>query len=51
MPEIQKDDSGGKQLPTHAKVVVIGGGVVGCSILFHLAKFGWKDVVDRKSVV
>ena len=29
----------------HAKVVVIGGGVVGCSILFHLAKFGWKDVV------
>ena len=34
-----------KKLPTHAKVVVIGGGVVGCSILFHLAKFGWKDVV------
>ena len=26
-------------------VVIIGGGVVGCSILFHLAKFGWKDVV------
>jgi len=34
-----------KTLPSHAKVVVIGGGVVGCSILFHLAKFGWKDVV------
>ena len=34
-----------KKLPSHAKVVVIGGGVVGCSILFHLAKFGWKDVV------
>ena len=34
-----------KPLPSHAKVVVIGGGVVGCSILFHLAKFGWKDVV------
>jgi len=34
-----------KSLPSHAKVVVIGGGVVGCSILFHLAKFGWKDVV------
>jgi dimethylglycine dehydrogenase len=30
---------------THAKVVIIGGGVVGCSILFHLAKFGWKDCV------
>ncbi|MBO9403369.1 FAD-dependent oxidoreductase [Shimia sp. R9_3] len=46
MPEIQKEEStGGKQLPSHAKVVVIGGGVVGCSILFHLAKFGWKDTV------
>ena len=32
-------------MQSHAKVVVIGGGVVGCSILFHLAKFGWKDVV------
>ena len=32
-------------MQTHAKVVIIGGGVVGCSILFHLAKFGWKDVV------
>ncbi len=34
-----------KKLPSHAKVAIIGGGVVGCSILFHLAKFGWKDVV------
>ena len=46
MPEIQKDqNTTDKSLPSHAKVVVIGGGVVGCSILFHLAKFGWKDVV------
>ncbi|WP_136441797.1 GcvT family protein [Pacificoceanicola onchidii] len=46
MPELQKDETTtGKPLPSHAKVVVIGGGVVGCSILFHLAKFGWKDVV------
>jgi len=30
---------------SHAKVVIIGGGVVGASILFHLAKFGWKDCV------
>ncbi|WP_370212678.1 FAD-dependent oxidoreductase [Roseovarius sp.] len=47
MPEILKEDTPqtGKQLPSHAKVVIIGGGVVGCSILFHLAKFGWKDVV------
>ena len=32
-------------MKSHAKVVVIGGGVVGASVLFHLAKFGWKDVV------
>jgi dimethylglycine dehydrogenase len=30
---------------SHARVVVIGGGVVGCSVLYHLAKMGWKDVV------
>ncbi len=30
---------------SHAKAVVIGGGVVGCSVLFHLAKAGWKDIV------
>lgn len=30
---------------THAKAVVIGGGVVGCSVLYHLAKAGWKDVI------
>ena len=46
MPQIMTDaPTTEKKLPTHAKVVVIGGGVVGCSILFHLAKFGWKDVV------
>jgi dimethylglycine dehydrogenase len=32
-------------LETHAKVVIIGGGVVGCSVLFHLSKFGWKDCI------
>ncbi len=45
MPEIVKEDSTDAKLPSHAKVVIIGGGVVGCSILFHLAKFGWKDTV------
>lgn len=30
---------------SHAQAVVIGGGVVGCSILYHLAKLGWSDVV------
>ena len=32
-------------LPTHARVVVIGGGVVGCSVAYHLAKLGWRDVL------
>ncbi|TNF63660.1 MAG: FAD-dependent oxidoreductase [Rhodobacteraceae bacterium] len=30
---------------SHAQAVVIGGGVIGCSILYHLAKLGWSDVV------
>ena len=30
---------------SHAQAVVIGGGLVGCSILYHLAKKGWTDVV------
>ena len=29
---------------THARAVVIGGGIVGCSVLYHLAKLGWTDV-------
>ena len=32
-------------MKSHAQVVVIGGGVVGCSVLFHLAKHGWTDVM------
>lgn len=32
-------------MKTHAQAVVIGGGLVGCSILYHLAKLGWKDVI------
>jgi len=32
-------------LPSTARVVVVGGGVVGCSVLFHLAKAGWSDVI------
>jgi 4-methylaminobutanoate oxidase (formaldehyde-forming) len=41
-----------KKLPTHAQVVVIGGGVVGCSVAYHLIKLGWKDVVllERKTL-
>ena len=32
-------------MKSHTQVVVIGGGVVGCSVLYHLTKLGWKDVV------
>ncbi len=33
------------ELPSHARVVIIGGGVGGCSIAYHLTKMGWKDIV------
>ncbi|MER8581049.1 FAD-dependent oxidoreductase [Mesorhizobium sp. M1423] len=32
-------------MKSHAKAVVIGGGVVGCSVLYHLAKAGWTDIM------
>src|SRR5712671_1612919 len=33
------------QLPTETSVVIVGGGVMGCSIAYHLTKLGWKDVL------
>lgn len=32
-------------LPQQARVVIVGGGVIGCSTAYHLAHMGWKDVV------
>ena len=39
-------------LPTRARAVIIGGGVVGCSVAYHLTKLGWSDVVllERKQL-
>jgi glycine/D-amino acid oxidase-like deaminating enzyme len=33
------------QVPAHARAVIIGGGVSGCSVAYHLAKAGWTDIV------
>ena len=39
-------------LPQAAKAVIIGGGVVGCSVAYHLAKLGWRDIIllERKQL-
>ncbi|PHQ70305.1 MAG: FAD-dependent oxidoreductase [Sneathiella sp.] len=41
-----------KELPKKAQVVIVGGGVIGCSIAYHLTKMGWQDVVllERKQL-
>ena len=40
------------QPPSRARVVIVGGGVIGCSVAYHLAKIGWSDVVllERKQL-
>ncbi|MFT7060133.1 MAG: 4-methylaminobutanoate oxidase (formaldehyde-forming) [Pseudorhodobacter sp.] len=39
-------------VPQHARVVIVGGGVIGCSVAYHLTKLGWNDVVllERKQL-
>src|SRR5437660_4640874 len=32
-------------LPKETKVLIVGGGIVGCSVAYHLARLGWKDVL------
>ena len=38
--------------PNKARVVIIGGGIIGCSVAYHLTKLGWQDVVllERKQL-
>ncbi len=40
------------EFPSAARVVIVGGGIVGCSIAYHLTKLGWPDVVllERKKL-
>jgi 4-methylaminobutanoate oxidase (formaldehyde-forming) len=40
------------KLPTHAQIVIIGGGIIGCSVAYHLTKLGRKDVLllERKKL-
>ena len=33
------------ELPTSARVVIIGGGISGCSVAYHLSALGWTDIV------
>jgi len=39
-------------MQSHTRVAVIGGGIVGCSILYHLTRLGWKDVtlIERRDL-
>jgi len=41
-----------KELPKKVRVIIVGGGVIGCSIAYHLTKIGWDDVVllERKQL-
>ena len=32
-------------IPEQAQVVIVGGGIIGCSVAYHLTKLGWTDVV------
>ena len=35
----------GVTMPRHARAVVVGAGIAGCSVAYHLTKLGWRDIV------
>jgi glycine cleavage system aminomethyltransferase T/glycine/D-amino acid oxidase-like deaminating enzyme len=41
----EKPPLNAESFPAQAQVVIIGGGVIGCSVAYHLTKLGWRDVV------
>ncbi|MDA8555635.1 FAD-binding oxidoreductase, partial [Luminiphilus sp.] len=45
MSHIDSQQSFAKPVPQHARVVIIGGGILGCSVAYHLGKLGWRDIV------
>ena len=52
MDQTQSQGNETGSFPSQAQVVIIGGGVIGCSLAYHLTKLGWKDVVllERKQL-
>jgi NADPH-dependent 2,4-dienoyl-CoA reductase/sulfur reductase-like enzyme len=44
-PKSSRGVSTNQGLPSQAEIVIAGGGVIGCSVAYHLAKLGWKDIV------
>ncbi len=45
MIETKSKTQSSANFPSRAQVVIIGGGVIGCSVAYHLTKLGWRDVV------
>jgi glycine cleavage system aminomethyltransferase T/glycine/D-amino acid oxidase-like deaminating enzyme len=45
MTKDQRLKADNSSVPSQAQVVIVGGGVIGCSVAYHLTKLSWKDVV------
>jgi 4-methylaminobutanoate oxidase (formaldehyde-forming) len=52
LSELDSKKTNFDSFPTQAQVVIVGGGVIGCSVAYHLTKLGWMDVVllERKQL-